>query len=43
MFKCRERVAAERERRRKESSAELELPDFEVGDYVVYALSLIHI
>ena len=29
-----ERVAAERERRRKESSAGLELPNFEVGDYV---------
>ena len=29
-----ERVAAERERRRKESSARLELPNFEVGDYV---------
>ena len=27
-------VAAERERRRKESSAGLELPNFEVGDYV---------
>ena len=32
-----ERVAAERERSRKESSAGLELPNFEVGDYVVYA------
>jgi len=32
-----ERVAAERERRRKESSAGLELPNFEVGDYVLYA------
>ena len=31
-----ERVAAERERR-KESSAGLELPNFEVGDYVLYA------
>ena len=31
-----ERVAAERERRRKESSAGLELPNFEVGDYVLY-------
>ena len=30
-------VAAERERRRKESSAGLELPNFEVGDYVLYA------
>ena len=30
-----ERVAAERERRRKESSAGLELPNFEVGDYVL--------
>ena len=29
-----ERVAAERERRRTESSAGLELPNFEVGDYV---------
>ena len=29
-----ERVAPERERRRKESSAGLELPNFEVGDYV---------
>ena len=29
-----ERVAAERERRREESSAGLELPNFEVGDYV---------
>ena len=32
-----ERVAAEREGRRKESSAVLELPNFEVGDYVLYA------
>ena len=32
-----ERVAAERERRRNESSAGLELPNFEVGDYVLYA------
>ena len=32
-----ERVAAERERRRKESSAGLELPIFEVGDNVLYA------
>ena len=32
-----ERVAAERERRRKESSAGLELLNFEVGDYVLYA------
>ena len=32
-----ERVAAERERRRKESSAGLELRNFEVGDYVLYA------
>ena len=32
-----ERVAAERERRRKESSAGLELPNFDVGDYVLYA------
>ena len=32
-----ERVAAECERRRKESSAGLELPNFEVGDYVLYA------
>ena len=31
-----ERVAAKRERRRKESSAGLELPNFEVGDYVLY-------
>ena len=30
-----ERVAAERERRRTESSAGLELPNFEVGDYVM--------
>ena len=30
-----ERVVAERERRRKESSAGLELPNFEVGDYVL--------
>ena len=30
-----ERVAAERERRRKESSTGLELPNFEVGDYVL--------
>ena len=30
-----ERVAAERERRRTESSAGLELPNFEVGDYVL--------
>ena len=30
-----ERVDAERERRRKESSAGLELPNFEVGDYVL--------
>ena len=30
-----ERVAPERERRRKESSAGLELPNFEVGDYVL--------
>ena len=32
-----ERVAAERERRRTESSAGLELPNFEVGDYLLYA------
>ena len=32
-----EHVAAERERGRKESSAGLELPNFEVGDYVLYA------
>ena len=32
-----ERVAAERKRRRKEFSAGLELPNFEVGDYVLYA------
>ena len=32
-----ERVAAERERTRTESSAGLELPSFEVGDYVLYA------
>ena len=32
-----ERVAAERERRRKEFSAGLELPNFEVGDYLLYA------
>ena len=30
-----ERVAAERERRHKESSAGLELPNFEVSDYVL--------
>ena len=30
-----ERVAAERERRRTESLAGLELPNFEVGDYVL--------
>ena len=30
-----ERVAAERDRRRKESSAGLELPNFEVGDYIL--------
>ena len=34
---AQERVAAERERRHKESSAGLELPNFEVGDYVLYA------
>ena len=33
----KERVAAGRERGRKESSAGLELPTFEVGDYVLYA------
>ena len=32
-----ERVAAERERKRKESSAGLEFPNFEVGGYVLYA------
>ena len=32
-----ERVAAERDRRLKESSAGLELPNFEVGDCVLYA------
>ena len=32
-----ERVAAERERRRKGSSAGLKLPNFEVGDYVLYS------
>ncbi|CAN0145198.1 unnamed protein product [Hapterophycus canaliculatus] len=32
-----ERVAAERKRRRKKSSEGLELPNFEVGDYVLYA------
>ena len=32
-----EHVAAERERRLKESSAGLELPNFEVGDYILYA------
>ena len=32
-----ERVAADSERRRKESSAGLELPNFEVGEYVLYA------
>ena len=37
MFQVQERVAAERERRRKESSAGLELPNFEVGDYFLYA------
>ena len=30
-----ERVAAERKRRRKESSAGLELPNSEIGDYVL--------
>ena len=35
MFKGRN-VTAERERRRKESSAGLELPNFEVGDDVLY-------
>ena len=30
-----ERVAAERDRRRKESSAGLELPNYEVGDYIL--------
>ena len=30
-----ERVAAERERRRTESLAGLELPNFEIGDYVL--------
>ena len=34
-FHVQERVAAERERRRKESSAGLKLPNFEVGDYVL--------
>ena len=32
-----ERVAAERGRRREEFSAGLELPNFEVGDYLLYA------
>ena len=32
-----ERVAAEREGRRTESSAVLELPNFEVGDYVLFS------
>ena len=32
-----ERVAAERARRREGSSSGLELPNFEVGDYVLYA------
>ena len=32
---AQERVTAESERRRKESSAGLELPNFEVGDYVL--------
>ena len=34
-FQVQERVAAERERRRKEFSAGLELPKFEVGNYVL--------
>ena len=34
---AQERLAAEREPRRKESSAGLELRNFEVGDYVLYA------
>ena len=36
-IQVQEHVAAERERRRKESSAGLELPNFDVGDYVLYA------
>ena len=32
---AQERVTAESERRRKESSTGLELPSFEVGDYVL--------
>ena len=36
-IQVQEHVAAERERRRKESSEGLELPNFEVGDYVLYA------
>ena len=32
-----ERVAAERARRREGSSSGLELPNFGVGDYVLYA------
>ena len=34
---AQERIAAESERRRKESSAGLELPNFEVGDYVLWS------
>ena len=36
-----ERVAAERERRHKESSAGLELPNFEIGDYVLCSKQMI--
>ena len=37
LVQAQERVTAESERRRKESSAGLELPNFEVGDHVLYA------
>ena len=37
-----ERVAAERARRRAGSSSGLELPNFEVGDYVLYARCLLY-
>ena len=38
-----ERVTAERERRRKESSAGLELPNFEVGDYVCMSACVVRV
>ena len=37
LVQVQERVAAERARRREGSSSGLELPNFEVGDYVLYA------